>query len=430
MSEEEGLPKPPTSRKRKARLMSEWEWKIVKSTIKFRAIHLFIILAASAILSSFDTSAEILLAGVERGQWQKRVSRALLRWDVFHFLNRATHAHATWEYEHEIAFMPGVPLLMRLGGTLLGNIRGVSRFCYVDALLGGTILANCFSILTPLELYRLTRVTYPNLTKSQAATPALIMAACTPSPPSMLVPYTEAVYSPLSLMAARLVREGKWYRAAAVALAAASTRANGFLLGGFFVYDILFLPVLHNKSIPKNLIYVGRLPLYHTPLTTSQRIMTASFGVVASFAPFAYTQVEAYTRLCPHKPFCSNALPLAYSYVQAKYWNNGLFSYWTVQQIPNFVISLPIYIVAIAALRDAPVTLLSLPHYILHALVVALLLFVSNVQIALRFATALPALWWWVAARRESRLAKCFIVWAQIWGCVSCVLWAAFLPPA
>ncbi|TIA92352.1 hypothetical protein E3P99_00661 [Wallemia hederae] len=322
-----------------------------------------------------------------------------------------------WQYDHEIAFMPGVPWLMRLGGQLIQLLRRSETMDPIDAVLGGAIITNLVSLLAPVELYRLTRVTFPHMSPSQAAKPALIMAACTPSPPSLIAPYTEAVYAPLSLMTARLVREGKWGRAAITALIATYTRANGFLLAGFFIYDLLVLPLLQDRRIPQQIIY---------------RTAAAVIGVAAAIAPFIYTQWEAHARLCPSAPFCSSALPLAYSHVQAKYWNNGWLQYWTVQQIPNFIISMPVYAAGVCAVVDArkKLTVHALPHYILHSVILALLFFFSNVQIALRFATALPVLWWWVADRRHSAAGRYFIMWAQLWGYLSCVLWAAFLPPA
>ncbi|TIA83861.1 hypothetical protein E3P98_00465 [Wallemia ichthyophaga] len=392
--------------------MKKWEKEIIKTTIKCKAVHASIVLVASAILSSFDTSAEILL-----GSQTNALTRSILRWDVFHFLSRAMNSYGGWRSEHEIAFMPGIPLLMRGCGLVMATIRDAHTLTLSDTLIASAFLANLISLLAPLELYRLTRVVYPHYTPAQAAAPALLMAACPPSPPSLLVPYTEAVYTPLALMTARMVAEGSWLTASLVAFAAASTRANGCLLAGFFLYEILIRPVLETRRLcfPPRII---------------NRIAFASLGTIASFAPLGYTQTEAYARLCPQAPFCTRTLPLAYSYVQGKYWDNGLLRYWNVSQIPNFLLSLPVYVVGIVAICNPHMTLRALPHYVLHTLTLILLLCFSNVQIALRFATALPPLWWWVAAHTDSRLARSFVAWSRLWGCVACVLWAAFLPPA
>ena len=73
------------------------------------------------------------------------------------------------------------------------------------------------------------------------------------------------------------------------------------------------------------------------------------------------------------------------------------------------------------------------PQQLIHALLMALLwLFASNTQIVLRQAAGLPALYWaaaWLLVERP-RVGRWWVGWSVVWGAVSCVLWAAFLPPA
>lgn len=72
------------------------------------------------------------------------------------------------------------------------------------------------------------------------------------------------------------------------------------------------------------------------------------------------------------------------------------------------------------------------PH-VLHALALTLLLtFNAHVQIALRVLPSLPVMYW-AAARlvvERPRWGKAWVAWSIVWGAVSCVLWAVFLPPA
>ena len=73
-----------------------------------------------------------------------------------------------------------------------------------------------------------------------------------------------------------------------------------------------------------------------------------------------------------------------------------------------------------------------IPHA-LHALAIALvLLFAAHTQIALRQAAALPTTYWaaaWLVAEHP-RAGKAWVTWSVVWGAVSVVLWAVFLPPA
>lgn len=76
-----------------------------------------------------------------------------------------------------------------------------------------------------------------------------------------------------------------------------------------------------------------------------------------------------------------------------------------------------------------------LPYLLHSAALTALLLFNSHVQIALRLAQTLPLVSWTgaellLSSGGEVRVGKAFVGWAVVWGLVSTVCWAVFLPPA
>lgn len=52
------------------------------------------------------------------------------------------------------------------------------------------------------------------------------------------------------------------------------------------------------------------------------------------------------------RPWCDSSLPLLYSFVQKEYWHNGLFAYYQVRNIPNFLIALPILIWCVATIAS------------------------------------------------------------------------------
>ena len=106
-------------------------------------------------------------------------------------------------------------------------------------------------------------------------------------------------------------------------------------------------------------------------------LSTAFFGLLGVM-PFALFQLHGYSLFC--RPFtdgklaaplvdyanergyiyldprrgisqwCKNVLPLAYSHVQASHWHVGLFQYYQVKQIPNFVLALPIVVLSLWSL--------------------------------------------------------------------------------
>jgi GPI mannosyltransferase 2 len=166
-----------------------------------------------------------------------------------------------------------------------------------------------------------------------------------------------------------------------------------------------------------------------------------------AFAPFIYHQYTGYLAFCgdQDKPqWCQKMLPLIYSHVQSKYWNNGFLRYWTVSQIPNFVIAAP-PLLSIMAFSSfvlfnqkknegySPFANPSLVPHAIHALVhCAILIFASHVQIVLRLAASMPLTYWAAAwlVMEYPKIGRWWIGWSVVWGTISIVLWSAFLPPA
>jgi phosphatidylinositol glycan class V len=180
------------------------------------------------------------------------------------------------------------------------------------------------------------------------------------------------------------------------------------------------------------------------------RISTVLYCILLTLtttASFFYHQLKGYYAFCsgPADPaeWCTNSIPSIYSHVQSKYWNSGLFKYWTVSQSPNILMGLPPLILIMAfsiyhlkeAMKPAqgPFSSLDLTPHAIHGLVLAaILLFASHTQIALRIAASLPLTYWgaaWLVLEYPT-LATWWVGWSMTWGVLSMILWAAFLPPA
>jgi phosphatidylinositol glycan class V len=160
--------------------------------------------------------------------------------------------------------------------------------------------------------------------------------------------------------------------------------------------------------------------------------------------------------------------------------------YWTLSQLPNFIISLPVFLLLIGfcgyhilsvfltqlrlfvspnhtppphatTKRDSTKPPLSSPFlsptitpHAIHAFILTLtMLFTSHVQIILRQAASMPITYWagaWLVVAGESedgggdgikrkkwtrgKWGRWWVGWSCTWGMVSLVLWVAFLPPA
>lgn len=148
--------------------------------------------------------------------------------------------------------------------------------------------------------------------------------------------------------------------------------------------------------------------------------------------------------------------------------NVGLFRYWTLLQIPNFVLAAPVLALSVAASwtfyshnlrhvlsstlpflciapvsqhdndpkRDAlsrPFLSIQLTPFIhLHTALTLMLLFASHVQIILRVSVTNPVIFWFVAdlIHTRSRWGRRWVTYCLVWGSVSIFLWAGFYPPA
>lgn len=162
-----------------------------------------VLVATLALLASylpaFDSSADILLDDTA-SSWFKRWIATSLRWDSFHFLHIA---QASYQYEYEWAFFPGVPLLSRISGTFLNllstNLDGPSMY---TMLLGHFLLSALVARMTTRTMYILT------FQHTQSPTISLLSASLSllsSSPATLsLAPYAEPWFALLSYKGARL----------------------------------------------------------------------------------------------------------------------------------------------------------------------------------------------------------------------------------
>lgn len=219
---------------------------------------------------------------------------------------------------------------------------------------------------------------------------------------------------------------------------------------------------------------------------------------IVSAAPFFLFQAWAYSSFCggeaSRRPWCDEGLGLSYGWIQREYWcvkrsdggirllsktasrNVGPFRYWTLLQLPNFLLAAPVLALSFAAsytfyahnlhavlsttvpfipllkswkpttttkdlLRASPRPFLSpslTPFVHLHTALTLLLLFASHVQIILRVCSTNPVVFWFAADLvshhtadgKERKWGRRWIKYCVVWGVVATILWSAFYPPA
>ncbi|KAF9071075.1 GPI mannosyltransferase 2 [Rhodocollybia butyracea] len=352
-------------------------------------------------LPLFDASPDL----VQTSKW----SKPLLRWDMFHFAHIAEQGYV---YEHEWAFFPGLPFVL--------------SFWNANNMLwaGGMISVACD---TTLVLYRLSLYHFesPNLAFLVA-----LLSLLPSSPATMrMAPYNEPFFTYFSYRGLLYCTQSKWFFATLCFALAGAFRSNGVLLSGFILWGILIQPFLESGKPPTIISSYIKSVVY-----------TATI-----FTPFVYHQVTGYIAFCTSgvnaEPWCSKSIPVIYSHVQSKYWNSGFMRYWTLAQLPNFIIAAPPFIVIFAysvhilrngLKRRSSSSLALIPHAIHACILCCTLLFTSHVQIILRLAPSMPLLYWAAAwlFMCHPKVSNLWIGWSVVWGATSVLLWSVFLPPA
>jgi phosphatidylinositol glycan class V len=117
-------------------------------------------------------------------------------------------------------------------------------------------------------------------------------------------------------------------------------RGNGLLNGLVFVFDM----APYFCSLPSML----RRRDIHDLLTTA----TIGFAGAILGLIYASGQLEPYLRHCTNgndRPWCSTFPPSIYTFVQSHYWNNGFLRYWTLSNLPLFLLAAPMLLVMLGS---------------------------------------------------------------------------------
>ncbi|RMX77082.1 hypothetical protein D0869_10152 [Hortaea werneckii] len=134
-----------------------------------------------------------------------------------------------------------------------------------------------------------------------------------------------------------------WTVAAGLSFCLATTmRTNGLLNGIIFAWDLyLVLPRLPHILRNRDGEEITRL--FATLIAG---------GLIA--VGFTLPQIVAYTEYCTNgntRPWCTALPPSIYSFVQKEYWDVGLFRYWTLNNLPLFLLAAPLgYLMIVTAL--------------------------------------------------------------------------------
>ncbi|RMZ15539.1 hypothetical protein D0862_01629 [Hortaea werneckii] len=332
-----------------------WTWK-----------GLLLLVALLAPGQGYDTSTQIAfdqdhLKG-SSSFVSKLIEHAVLRltrWDAIYFASSSWRGHL---YEQEWAFSW---VFSRLSSkTANAFLWPLPCSDIVRHALSGICLSHLSHFLAVIVLYHLIHSLIPSATltfKRQLAFAIACLHVFSPAGLFLSAPYAESSFAFLSFLgcycyvkaienryhrfADAYQLDACWTVAAGLSFGLATTmRTNGLLNGIIFAWDIyLVLPRLPHILRIRNGEEITRL------------FATLTAGISIAIG-FTLPQIVAYTEYCtPHntRPWCTAFPPSIYSFVQKEYWNVGLFRYWTLNNLPLFLLAAPLGYVMVATALSA-----------------------------------------------------------------------------
>ncbi|KAK4166648.1 GPI mannosyltransferase 2 [Cladorrhinum sp. PSN259] len=426
---------------------------ILKTFVAWK-VFLFAITLGAALLTgdAYDTSGSLVVRQIHQpyGNFMSQVAARFTSWDAIYFV---TQARRGYRFEQEWAFGAGLPTVVRgllFGLQSIGFVGETEGESALHEALAGVFVSNTAHLLSAFVLYRLGCLVLGNRKRSLLSA---VLHIFSPAGLFLSAPYAESSFALLSFLGYLLF-----------ALSSVSERQPVYRDSGFILSGILFGLATAFRSngilngIPFAWEVIRHLPnLPRSPVDTVRRLIALGVGGVCVAAGTAIPQAFAYQRLCSGasdvggelRPWCQKLLPSIYTFVQEYYWNTGFLRYWTLPNIPLFLLAAPMLAILVKSGVDQ-LTLAREPQQqqetsesaqlfallqstaAIQVILAVLAMTMYHVQIITRISSGYPLWYWWLAGRLSrgektaSHIVKFMVVYASIQG----VLFASFLPPA
>ncbi|KAK3103659.1 hypothetical protein FSP39_020822 [Pinctada imbricata] len=289
------------------------------------------------------------------------------RWDGLYFMHIAEHGYI---YENSLAFFPLFPWCVRImANYILFPLHYIMT--YRSILLLAAFLLNLFLFVQAASLlYALGKKTIGD---KGVAYKAALLFCINPASIFMSAPYSETLYTFLIFWGLHQFEKKNIVTASAILGFSALTRSNGLLNAGFQLHLSLktFLKGMNRlriESVDKETAMTGifsgiiifsfplifMMLLFLAPFVVYQYLINKQFctdhhsdvNIPASLR--MYGKIKGYNIVGQTIPtWCNNTLPLSYSHVQHSHWGVGFLQYYELKQIPNFLLALPVTILAV-----------------------------------------------------------------------------------
>ncbi|XP_061719588.1 GPI mannosyltransferase 2 [Cydia pomonella] len=290
----------------------------------------------------------------------------LKRWDAQYFIHIAQYGYT---YENCLAFFPFFPLVVRYVAYGLNSLVG-SFLNIHSSLLISAIIINVIMFIKSADI--LHRLSLRVLRSESKAYKAVVLYCVNPASIFFSAPYSETLFALMSFYTMLKCTENETLRFANIDITSGLptgfsmiTRSNGTVNMGFILYTS-FKNVIE-RTLPE-IVYKYRtmkrkiiMPFLLLPLLTS--CVALFLTVILALIPFVLVQAYNYLKFCVpgehnlpefllssayvlpgrgDSPWCNSSLPISYSYIQIHYWDVGLFKYYKLKQIPNFLLASPV----------------------------------------------------------------------------------------
>jgi len=342
-------------------------------------------------------------------------------WDAVYYNHLAQEGYS---YEKFGAFFPLYPAML----SYLSRILAWSGLISISAavVVVSVVLNNMLFIINSKLVYRLSKSMGGSDKQSYHAA---LLFSFNPASVFMSVGYTESLFC-FFVLWGLIKREEESPLYFIFFTLATAVRANGLTLLFFCLYDHGILIIKSRQVIVVNMLCLV-------------------IQTVSTVAPFVYFQ-KHFTELYCEEPvksvWCGSGLP--YYYIQQHYWGNGLFKYWTLLQLPNFLIAAPIFLLVamilyewgkrhyegdgeVRSIRERVLNL-SLSFcdagYIHIGILAMLALCTMHVQVATRFLVANCPFIMVYCVRFKGWRLWCVVVYFAVYSIVGLVVHSTFYP--
>ena len=287
------------------------------------------------------------------------------RWDAIYYMFISQYGYY---YENTLVFFPLFPFFVKIIASPLSQmcvfISEQNIFNITAVLLNAFLFCAAAS-----QLYKLS---YKVLKSEYLAFRAAQLFCVNPASIFFSAAYSESLYSFLTFTGLSYLESGYFFKCACIFMLCSATRSNALINSFFIIYIFIHQHFYHykftnpNKSFSsylKNIfsaiikfLYLSLLTLISISLFISHQVMGYVFYCSderhrqkskISFELLSYGIERKYNVPGGVRPlWCSHLLPLHYSSIQQNHWNIGLFKYYQLKQIPNFLLASPIIIIS------------------------------------------------------------------------------------